>query len=127
MVGNISGGHHNLFLDPSGSVWSCGYNKYGQLGLGDVENRNVPTKITGLPKITSVSAGEYFSLFLDEKGFVWSCGLGECGFLGLGDNYNRKNPEKIKSISNIKLICSYVCDSFRSEERRVGKECRSRW
>ena len=39
-------------------------------------------------------------------------------------------PEKIlpktKEIS-IRLIVIYVCLTLRSEERRVGKECRSRW
>ena len=33
------------------------------------------------------------------------------------------NPQKT---DNGKFITGYACDS-RSEERRVGKECRSRW
>ena len=34
---------------------------------------------------------------------------------------------KIKSWSAIMGIQSYVIEAERSEERRVGKECRSRW
>ena len=29
-----SGSNHSLFLDPLGSVWSCGINQNGGLGLG---------------------------------------------------------------------------------------------
>lgn len=38
---SISGGPaHSLFLDCEGAVWCCGYNAFGQLGLGHATNRN---------------------------------------------------------------------------------------
>ena len=36
---------HSLFVDISGYLWSCGYNDMGQLGTGDCEKREIPTKI----------------------------------------------------------------------------------
>jgi alpha-tubulin suppressor-like RCC1 family protein len=46
-----AGSSHSLFLDTEGYVWAVGYNYFGQLGLGDNVNRNIPTKIEGLPPI----------------------------------------------------------------------------
>src|SRR3990167_494610 len=59
---------HSLFLDFEGSVWSCGYNGHGELGLGDTTNRNKAEKVAGLPKINTISAGDYHSQFIDEEG-----------------------------------------------------------
>ena len=39
-----------------------------------------------------------------------------------------KLANKFREIDRIALFNqSKVCEAFRSEERRVGKECRSRW
>ena len=42
----------------------------GQLGLGDRDNRHVPVRLTSLPKIQAISAGNTYSYFVDEEGGV---------------------------------------------------------
>ena len=37
---------HSLILKNDGTLWGCGYNYYGNLGLGDTTNRNIFTQIT---------------------------------------------------------------------------------
>ena len=37
--------YFSVFLDEDGSVWTCGSNTYGQLGLGHFNNNAEPTKI----------------------------------------------------------------------------------
>ena len=37
---------HSLILKNDGTLWECGYNYYGNLGLGDTTNRNIFTQIT---------------------------------------------------------------------------------
>ena len=64
-----------VFLDDDGNVWTSGYNGYGQLGLGHLNNIIAPTKIHNIPKICSVSAGYYHTLLLDENGEVWTSGF----------------------------------------------------
>ena len=37
---------HSLILKNDGTLWGCGYNGYGQLGLGDTNYRTIFTQIT---------------------------------------------------------------------------------
>src|SRR3990167_3971304 len=96
-----SGYYHCLFLDSTASVWSCGINGYGGLGLGHYTTKLTPEKINNLPPIISISAGQYFSLFVDANGRVWSCGYNLYGQLGLGDVNHRTIPEQIKKLPKI--------------------------
>jgi alpha-tubulin suppressor-like RCC1 family protein len=43
----------------NGSVWTWGYNKYGQLGLNHTENQNAPQLVTALAnkKVVSILCG----------------------------------------------------------------------
>ena len=101
---SVSAAWHSLFVDANGSVWSCGCNAQGRLGLGDWKNRNVPEQITNLPKIISTIALNYSSIFLDCKGSVWTCGNNGYGQLGLGDTEHRSKAEKIQGLPKIKSI-----------------------
>src|SRR3990167_8544114 len=96
-----SGRTHSLYVDPSGSVWSCGNNENGELGLGHNTSILVPQKINNLPPIISVSAGGGFTLFVDANGSAWSCGYNQNGRLGLGDENNRNIPEQITNLPKI--------------------------
>lgn len=82
------GYYHSLFCSDSGTVWSCGANTYGQLGLGYTSPYVLqPVEIPNLQDIRSLAAGESHSLFCDNNGKVWVCGnniqgqLGLCGML----------------------------------------------
>ena len=64
-----SGNAHCLFLDSLASVWSCGNNQNGGLGLGHSTNKFTPEKINNLPPIISISAGYHSSLLMQMEVF----------------------------------------------------------
>eukprot|EP01105_Mastigella_eilhardi_P007995 TRINITY_DN1977_c0_g1_i3.p1 TRINITY_DN1977_c0_g1~~TRINITY_DN1977_c0_g1_i3.p1 ORF type:complete len:585 (+),score=67.20 TRINITY_DN1977_c0_g1_i3:111-1757(+) len=78
------GGQHTLFLSADLSVYSCGFNKYGQLGLGDTVDRTTPQLIEGLPQIAHLGCGDNHSLFASTSAMtpntVFTCGRkAQCG------------------------------------------------
>ncbi|XP_073006973.1 ultraviolet-B receptor UVR8 isoform X2 [Typha latifolia] len=93
-VGIAAGAYHSLALDDDGSVWSWGYNIYGQLGYGE-ENSLIPSTVEqlqelGYPdsladgssidggqvvlKICAVKAGGMMSFAIDNLGALWMWG-----------------------------------------------------
>ena len=46
---------------------SFGYNYFGQLGLGDYTDRNVPTLIPNLNNVVDISPGAYHVIVLLSK------------------------------------------------------------
>jgi hypothetical protein len=64
-------------------LWSWGKNDFGQLGLGDNDDREQPTPITAMnSKVESVSCGDNFTICVTKLGTVYTWGRGENGQLG---------------------------------------------
>ena len=97
---------HSLILKNDGTLWECGYNEFGQLGLGDNTNRTTFTQVTtNVGDIKQVYCGFNHTFILKNDGTLWSCGYNEQGQLGLGDDTNRTtftqittNADDIKEI-----------------------------
>ena len=93
---------HSLFLDCDGSVWGCGANHQGQIGMLGRTSVNVPEIIQHIPPITSIVCGVSHSFFVEHNGTVWGAGSG--AYLGSLPNKlqslfaasNRK-PKRIKN------------------------------
>ncbi len=105
--GNIKlvdcGEYHTSILTNDGTLWGCGYNGYGQLGLGDTDNRTIFTQITN--DIKSVYCGGNHTIILKNDGTLWGCGNNSSGQLGLGDTTNRTIFTKITTnASNVKSV-----------------------
>jgi len=71
----ICGGYHFLVIakdtaDGASTIFSAGMNTYGQLGHGDINNRDTLTKIEYFKdiEIVSASGGQFHSLCLDSTG-----------------------------------------------------------
>ncbi|WP_027400397.1 RCC1 domain-containing protein [Anaerovorax odorimutans] len=79
----LAGGcYHSIALKEDGSVWTWGYNYYGQLGDGTTTSHNSPTKIEGLTDVVMISSGEDFCLAMKKDGSVYSWGKNDYGQLG---------------------------------------------
>jgi alpha-tubulin suppressor-like RCC1 family protein len=85
------GGYHTMVLMDDDTVWGAGYNNYGQLGLGNTNNKSTLTQITttspsGYQKRAKyVSCGIYHTIILMNDGTIWGTGDNRYGQLGLGD------------------------------------------
>jgi alpha-tubulin suppressor-like RCC1 family protein len=87
-----AGGNHSLAVREGGAVYTWGYNRQGQLGLGDHgdgSDRNVPTVVPEMNEVVAVAAGSLHSFALSRDGTVMACGNNNYGQLGLGDTDNR--------------------------------------
>ena len=76
-------------------MFAWGLNHFGQLGVGDNENRVVPTLVTGLLEIKTVmqiAAGNIHTAYLTADGLVFVCGFGYQGQLGVGGTEDRVVP-----------------------------------
>lgn len=93
-----------LGLTNFGNVYSWGNNGSGRLGLGDKNNRNIPTKIVGITGIKNISAGDSSSLAVKNDGTVYGWGYGSDGQLGFFVTGSTLNPKEITTLNgkNIK-------------------------
>lgn len=91
-----AGENHTFILKSDGTVWATGYNDKGQLGVGDINDRNTFTQcvdarghITGA---TDLACGTNHTAII-RNGEVWQCGNNSDGQLGNtntpSDNYSK--------------------------------------
>ncbi|KAJ5069786.1 ubiquitin-protein ligase e3a-related [Anaeramoeba ignava] len=101
--GNIS--YHVFLLNSNQELFVCGFNQWGQLGLGESRKEESKiyklTQIQNIPKgkIIDVQCGLFYSIILIEneeaKRKVYSCGNYQ--YNGLGKNENTYEFTEIKS------------------------------
>jgi alpha-tubulin suppressor-like RCC1 family protein len=54
-------GYSSIALKTGGTLWSWGYNYYGQLGAGNKTDRSSPVQVGALTSWQSISAGRFFA------------------------------------------------------------------
>ena len=105
----VCGYNHTYILKNDGTVWSCGYNKDGQLGLGtsDTNAHSTFTKVTtNISNVKQIACGGYYTCILKNDGSLWVCGANDEGQLGLNDTTDRTTFTKVTT--NVKQVaCGY--------------------
>ena len=97
---------HTLILKNDGTLWGCGKNDNGQLGLGKIDGEAIFTRITtNADNIKSVYCGYDYTFILKNDGTFWGCGNNSSGQLGLGDTINRTTFTQITTnVDNVKSV-----------------------
>ena len=105
-ISKISAGwDHSIFQNNKGEIFACGYNDYGNCGLGHIDDQITPSIVINAPSnIVHFVCGSCHSLFLDSEGNVFSVGANEEGQLGLSHNSEQNELNKIPNIPPIKII-----------------------
>lgn len=89
------GGGHNAAILSDGSLWTWGYNAYGQLGDGTTADRTSPVRIAEGSSWISVACGTSHTLAVRSDGTLWAWGSNEYGKLGDGTRVNKSSPIQI--------------------------------
>src|SRR5213075_1535969 len=77
--------------DASAYCWGT-TNTSGQLGVGDLSARSIPTQVAGGLSFSSVSVGRDYACGLSINGDAYCWGNGSTGQLGTGTNTNSSVP-----------------------------------
>lgn len=83
----------------NGDVYAWGYNKYGQLGIGNTKTMTKPKKIAGLTNVTSIIVKDdsVFAFTSDDETFAW--GNNAYGKLGIKGAKIITKPTKVQGIA----------------------------
>ena len=95
---------HSAFIDVDGNVYASGSNNFGQLCIGDLDDRFIPHQIDIGEEAVSVAVGGDFTLILGASGDVYGCGSNEVGQLGLGNTLFADLPDSRNRLRDVKSI-----------------------
>jgi alpha-tubulin suppressor-like RCC1 family protein len=99
----VAGGFsHSAFLKADGSMWSMGYNIFGQLGDGTTVEALNPVVATGAASsgVVAVAAKGYHTLFIKADTSLWAVGYGGSGQLGDGAFSSSPTPTPVIGAGN---------------------------
>ena len=99
------GGVHTVIITEDGNLYSFGFNYFGQLGLGDTTERNVPmlVNVPNGSKVKVVGCGDDHTIIITENGALYSFGRNESGQLGLDDGDDRNRPVLVNVPGGLKV------------------------
>ncbi|MGD9732695.1 MAG: hypothetical protein AB7U45_10985 [Desulfamplus sp.] len=103
-VDAAANGYHTAALKNDGTVWTWGYNGYGQLGNGTAENSTNPVQVEGLTGVSAVAAGGWHTAALKTDGTVWAWGYNSYGQLGDGTTIDSYLPVKVTGLTGVSAI-----------------------
>ena len=100
--GHASGSRTNIAAKTDGTLWSWGYNNYGNMGVNSSSNYfSSPVQIgsgtdwsTDYQKIINGKTGS-ISVAIKTDGTAWAWGGNNVGQLGLNDTIARSSPTQI--------------------------------
>jgi len=110
-VSNIEAGRHNsLALKSDGTVWSWGYNEFGQLGDNTVVEKHAPVQVKGaggvgfLTNVVRINTADSFVLATKSDGTVWAWGYNSDKQLGDNTIVNKSAPVQVLGVSGIGFL-----------------------
>ena len=96
----VAGGNRTMAVGVNGALWDWGAGSYGQLVLGDTNDRRVPTLVgaeeaLGGSQVRTIACDCEHTLAVTEAGELLVWGRGAQGRLGLDDEQDRLVPTRV--------------------------------
>ena len=103
------GEFYNAAIKTDGTLWTWGYNNYGQLGNGTTTSYSSPIQVGSLTNWKQVSCGyNGFTTAVKNDGTLWAWGYNANGQLGNGTVTSYSSPIQVGSLTNWKQVsCGY--------------------
>jgi len=97
------GRYHTLFLADDGSLYTCGFNGSGQLGIGNTTNQSTPQLLSksDWSKIYAMGASGGFSAGIDTSGDLYMWGYNGRGQLGIGSTTTQTSPQLVNAFGGV--------------------------
>ena len=101
----VSGGYyHTTAIKTDGTLWTWGYNAYGQLGNGTTTNYSSPIQVGPLTNWKQVAGGQHHTAAIKTDGTLWTWGYNISGQLGNGNVGYYSSPIQVGSLTNWKQV-----------------------
>lgn len=90
--------YHAVALKSDGSVWTWGYNFYGQLGINSTADQHLvvqekgPGGVGTIANVVAISVGGWQTYDVKSDGTLWSCGWNQWGELGINNQTQQNSP-----------------------------------
>jgi alpha-tubulin suppressor-like RCC1 family protein len=95
-----AGNRFSLAIKTTGTLWAWGLNNFGQLGINNVVDQNLPIQVGTASNWLKIDAGNQHSLAIDNTGFIYAWGNNTFGQFGNGTNTNSLIPIMVSSSNN---------------------------
>ncbi|CAG7871526.1 unnamed protein product [Brassica rapa] len=97
-----AGAEHTAAVTEDGDLYGWGWGRYGNLGLGDRNDRLVPERVTSASgeKMSMVACGWRHTIAVSYSGALYTYGWSKYGQLGHGDLEDHLVPHKLEALSN---------------------------
>ncbi len=107
MTAIAAGTNFTVALKNDGTVWTWGYNAYGQLGNGTQTDSNIPVQV-GLSSVIAIAAGYDHTVALvnSSGGTVWTWGHNANGQLGNGTQTDSNIPVQVGGLTSMMAIAA---------------------
>ena len=95
-----AGNRFSLAIKTNGTLWSWGLNNFGQLGINNLIDQNLPVQVGTASNWFKIDAGNQHSLAIDNAGFIYAWGNNAFGQFGNATNTNSLLPIAVSTSNN---------------------------
>lgn len=112
-VAATAGNGHTIILRQNGTLLACGWNDWGQLGVGDNIWRNAAAPVVALSNVAAIDSHGLHSLAVRADGTAWAWGNGSSGQLGIGPFSASNVPAQVVGLTNVtRAGAAYLSSAF---------------